>query len=364
MSILIPGVRPELLRNIETDFGTTIAEAIWRKILDNINWMNAQLPVGLVMFFYSDIRYAQTTLDNPGFIAAPGPSWKAMDGSVVNDPLSPLNGVTIPNLLNYFPKHAQDGQIGIIGGHPTVTIYHDHGSTGYTDTNEHNRTTDNNPEQRGPNVHNHGIFAEQWTIANIPLYFTLQPYIRIRNQSLSPGATTLSTDDATLKIDDDLSRFGSIMSKELAIAIRLALANLTKSFPVGEIAPIMTNLPGVSVDPNMWQECNLSEITNPFSQLRSLPGSPRFTPDLRDSFIRIPANPGLIGTIGGSHQLTGLYHNHSGLTGYYGTPEDADPSDGADNVSFSHAHSIPADLAAAYDMQPPYFTLKYFIKIQ
>ena len=169
------------------------------------------------------------------------------------------------------------------------------------------------------------------------------------------------------KLDEARGAFGDIVSQELAQAIRANLEAMALSFPLGEIAPIMTNIPGVSVDENIWQLCNGSEITNPNSPLRSLPGNPRYTPDLRDSFIRVAANPGLVGEHTGSHALTGLTHNHGGKTGYYETPEQADSSDdegAAENTTRRHRHSIDPQLTLAYDIQPPYFTVAFYMKIQ
>lgn len=167
------------------------------------------------------------------------------------------------------------------------------------------------------------------------------------------------------KLDDDLAKFGNILSWEFLRSLKTNIEALYASMPVGEIAPIMTNIPGVTVDPNIWQECNGSAITCPTSPLRGTASSPRYTPDMRDKYMKVPSSFGNIGQIGGSHTYSGFGHNHGGQTGAHDSPRGADWSgDGFFNVAASHRHPIAWDTGSSYNMEPRHYMLKFFMKIQ
>ena len=117
-----------------------------------------------------------------------------------------------------------------------------------------------------------------------------------------------------VEMDDDQGKFATIMSHELATLIQQNIAYLAASIPIGHIAPIMVNIPGVPTpDPNVWQLCDGSEITNPFSPLASVGINQRYTPDLRNKYPRCAlletTNPT------GGTQTYDAEHDHGGVTG-------------------------------------------------
>lgn len=171
---------------------------------------------------------------------------------------------------------------------------------------------------------------------------------------------------AVSPIDTDLADFGDILSQELATAIRSNIDALYGHFPIGEIAAIVGGIPGLNPpNPDIWQVCNGSEITNPASPLKSVPGQQRFTPNLTDRFIRFPAaNISEVNTTGGINERN-FEHDHQGFTEYSISPEGADrTTDGLQNTSQQHRHKISPALTQNFNLEPPYFVLKFYMKIQ
>jgi hypothetical protein len=167
---------------------------------------------------------------------------------------------------------------------------------------------------------------------------------------------------AFTNIDTDMAEFGDVVSQELADLFRTNADYLSKIIPVGHIVPIMTNIPGVETpDSNVWQECDGSEITNVNSPLRSTGGSSRYTPNMVDRYIKV-GTTAQSGNTGGSHSVS-FSHNHGGWTGDHESPADADPSTTLFNVAASHRHQILTDLAGPLNWEPPYFVVKFFMKI-
>lgn len=175
--INIPSLKPETLRDIEIDFGTSIASSIWRKVVDNYQWVEKSVPVGFILFFYGEITEADGTPKDP-----PNPDiWGYCDGSIINDPDSPLNGQALPNLIDLFPKGSDT--IGTLGGQSTIDISHSHGgATGATDdTTKPFFTADNGNDRREGSLHTHSMNTK-WPTDEpiIPKYFSVQPYMRYK----------------------------------------------------------------------------------------------------------------------------------------------------------------------------------------
>lgn len=175
--ITIPSVKPDLLFALETDFGTTIAATIWRQLKAQEQWLNAQLPLGLILYFYSSQTYA-----GGGGIAAPNACWRLCNGGTVTDPESPLYGAPVPSMMDIFPR---DGNaIGATGGSNTFTPpFHNHGgltsfNPDYDDGSKH---SDDHDEKPAGTNHRHAVdgqaFGAQLTM---PLYLDLQPYMRVK----------------------------------------------------------------------------------------------------------------------------------------------------------------------------------------
>jgi hypothetical protein len=169
---------------------------------------------------------------------------------------------------------------------------------------------------------------------------------------------------AVSNINDNMSDFGDIVSQELASQIKTSLDLIDKMLPIGWIGPIMVNMAGVSPNPDIWQLCDGSEITNVNSPLRSVPSIPRFTPNLTDRFIRMTTSLGVVGNSGGV-KVFNFAHDHGGRTGTFTTQEGVDSTkSGLTNTSFSHNHSISSSLPGDRQMEPPFIHIQYYMKIQ
>ena len=171
--ITIPVANPALLKTFEADFGTSIAQTLWQRIIDHLNWLNTALPVGSVLYFYASQTYA-----NGSQIAGPGPCWQLCDGAEITDPNSPLVGQFTPNMLGRFLKGSETPDQ--IGGSDTVNLAHNHGgATGAIFDGENNFNSGGDNEQGGPSFHNHTISTDLGVILRLPPYAELQPYMRI-----------------------------------------------------------------------------------------------------------------------------------------------------------------------------------------
>lgn len=107
--------------------------------------------------------------------------------------------------------------------------------------------------------------------------------------------------------------------------------------PVGTIAFININQAGGGPpDPNIWQECNGSEITNPNSPLRSIGVNQNFVPDLRDRYLRAAAST--FGNTQAGSQEHNLQHNHA--TGFPSSVGPGMEDKGDRNYRVPHTHSI------------------------
>ena len=62
----------------------------------------------------------------------PSDEWMVADGSVVNDPESPLNGESLPDLTNRFIMGVGSSDIGTTGGSNTQDLTHNHSIPGHT----------------------------------------------------------------------------------------------------------------------------------------------------------------------------------------------------------------------------------------
>jgi len=365
--ITVPEQQPSLFAAIEKDFGTTISASLWQKIALHMTWFNLNVPVGMVMFFHGSQRLADGT---PGtLITQPfAGSWQYADGSTVSNSESPVDGQTLPDLRDLFPKHSTT--IGTLGGSDTLDLEHFHANTvGFTDdkadfTARRSGIDDFLISHGGPHRHTIGPLDNIGSVSKIPPFRSVQGFIRI-DGSLT-GGPILPTDGTFQGVDDDSTVFGKLVSNELATAISDALDYLQKSIPIGMISPILTNITGVPTpDPNIWQVCDGSEITNINSPLRSVGGSSRFTPDLTDRFVRFVTNLGTVGQNFGANTTNAFVHNHTGFTADFLAPQLADTELNEDfNTLAAHRHSIGTDLPGPHNLEPAFHTLKWYIKIQ
>ena len=161
------------------------------------------------------------------------------------------------------------------------------------------------------------------------------------------------------------SDYGDVVSVELAEAMRKNIDFLRSVCAIGEIAPIMVNIPGVPTpNPNYWQECDGSEIINENSPLRSQGAIQRFTPNMIDRYILItPAGGQIAGQQGGYNSTYAFSHNHGGRTTWVDTNHDTDHSSRIQEAN-PHDHTISSDLNFPINVEPPHTTVKFYMRIQ
>lgn len=173
--IVIPTAKPLLLKALETDFGTTIARTIWKRIQEQEAWVNANVPIGIIIWFYASQTYA-----NSSPIASPNQAWQFCDGSLISNADSPLNGLNTPDLRGLFPKFVDtNGGIGTLGGIPSFSLNHNHG--GATQGASSCDGSGSNPggDHGSGGYHTHSIGGDLGTYNVLPPYIDLQPYVRI-----------------------------------------------------------------------------------------------------------------------------------------------------------------------------------------
>jgi hypothetical protein len=165
------------------------------------------------------------------------------------------------------------------------------------------------------------------------------------------------------QIDSVLGNFGAVHSRELAAQLRANADALYNLIAPGQVIPILVGIPGCPTpNPNLWQECDGSEITNTASPLRSLPGQPRYVPNMIDRFVRFTTSLGSVGQTGGNNAVD-FSHAHT-IDPTDPFPMTSEIDDKGVNDSIQHAHSIGFDLEDEVNVEPPYIILKFFMKIQ
>ena len=354
--MIIPNLKPDVLSKIESDFGTTIAKHLWTKVIQYQEWFNKSIPIGYIMPFYGAQEYA-----TGGLITGPDSSyWLWCDGQTVLNANSPLNGQLTPNLKEIFLK----GNVnpGLFGGQYSINLRHDHGGATGFETDNGSPIADNGIDHDNGTPHHHYI-APDWNTNEsvIPPYLETQFYLRIDGGIPFSGPSKETTFGTF--INSDLSKFGKILSQELATQLYQNINALDSIIPIGGIAPILINIAGVELpNNNIWQECDGSEIINENSPLRSTGGTVRTTPNLIDRYLRVPATFGLSGGYGGDNEKD-FKHNHSGHTGSH-----YNPSGDVDNGSIPegrpvHNHTISNDLSLI-NTEPPFYTVKFYQRIQ
>lgn len=355
MAIETPTARPDLIKQLEMDFGSSTAKSIWRKVMYWQLWTNRSLPIGAILGFFSSMTYANgDPLEEPN-----SAYWQWCDGSPITNAGSPLNGENTPDFKEKFLKG--NSTIGLLGGQSTINLQHNHGGyTGYTaDTNGSGGDFGSDAFQG--TVHRHAIAnALSTTESVIPPYHEIQYFMRVDGGANQLGPL-LETNLGEL-IGKDWTKYAKIFSQELATAIYNNNVWLNALIPVGMVIPIMTNIPGVaSPDPNIWQECDGAEITNENSPLRSFGGVQYFTPNLIDKYIRVPTSFGFAGLDGGVNAYD-FTHNHGGYTNLHEHPEGMDHSNSANRAKIYHNHTMESDLGLI-NMEPPFFTVRFFMRI-
>lgn len=366
MTIETTSLKPEIIKRIESDFGSTIAAFIWKKVLEHQLWTNRSIPIGSIMTFFGSQLLART---GPSDVIIPQPDasfWQWCDGAAITNANSPLLGANTPNFQEKFLKGLATA--GLFGGQSTINIQHNHGAITSSETDRSpEQIADDGSDHTNGGFHAHTV-ANSWPTAEsvIPPFIEMQYYLRIDG---GPGSSTPSAEDTISTsfgdlINDDLVKYAKILSQELATALHLNALLLDTIIPVGSVIPIMTNIAGVPlVDTNVFQECDGAEITNENSPLRSIGGEPRFVPNLIEHYIRVPSTFGLSGQTGGLND-NNFSHNHTGKTQIHENPEDVDPSNDAFMGKRTHFHNIEADFLNLVNVEPPFATVKFYMRIQ
>jgi hypothetical protein len=173
--IVIPQLKPPLLKDLEVNFGTSVANAIWKKMVAHQNYINANVPIGLIIHFFGSGVYPLAGT----FITEPDSNWQYCDGSVVTNTASPLFGENVPDLRGRFLKGA--ALAGVLGGASIFSLAHNHGGATGTVVDIDTSTVHT---QRGSDVnmyswHNHPIANDLGVFSKLPFYMELQPYMRI-----------------------------------------------------------------------------------------------------------------------------------------------------------------------------------------
>ena len=176
MSINVPNLKPNRIYANETDYGTSAASFIWKKMINNQNWVEKNIPIGFVLYFYASQVYP-----GGGVIAKPNPQiWVECDGRLISDARSPLNGQNAPDLTNWFLKGSS--AIGNTGGQNTVNLTHNHGGqTGVTDDRHPIDEADTGNDYNTGSPHTHSIGSNLTSSEPvIPPFVGLQMYMRYK----------------------------------------------------------------------------------------------------------------------------------------------------------------------------------------
>lgn len=170
--------------------------------------------------------------------------------------------------------------------------------------------------------------------------------------------------DIFTEILDSEVGFERPCSEEVKRKIAQDLNFLSQLALIGSITPLALNQPGVSSpEPTVHQLCDGSEITNATSPLRTMGIDMRFTPDMRNRYLR-GANAGTVlgNELGGAATLN-LAHAHGGFTGAFAHAILGE--EGNDNTvpANNHAHPISSDLSAMEPLEPAHQQIAYYLKI-
>lgn len=157
---------------LEKDFNTSVAEALWKKAIQTMNYIEKSYPVGMMLMFHA----TQSALPH----VPDSKYWKECDGSVVSNANSPLNGVTLPDLRDKFFRHPSSGDtVMTSGGVNSVNLAHSHGGVTGTVDNRQFGQEDGDDHQDVSTPHAHSISSDMGSVSTIPLYIALKIYIRI-----------------------------------------------------------------------------------------------------------------------------------------------------------------------------------------
>lgn len=168
-------------------------------------------------------------------------------------------------------------------------------------------------------------------------------------------------------IDENELSEGQPVTEETMRKLVQNINLLGKLAVVGSIRAIAVQTPGVPVpNPDQFQHCDGSPITNDFSPLRSTDGHERKTPKLNDKYIRgaqtTTENHDTGDLEPGKSATRDLSHTHN--TGFVcqGTQgEEGDERHGYDNRC--HNHGITTDLSEEDPIELAHVQTAFYLKI-
>ena len=174
--ITIPQLKPAAIKNMEVDFGTSIATGLWQRIAQQLNWIEKNMPIGMVIWFYDSMTYA----GGPNVPDPKATNWQFCDGSAITNPNSPMFGQNTPDLRGLYQKGSNIVAPFTLTGVPSINLSHNHGgSTGITCDLEGNNDTDDSDEKPAGNCHSHSVSGALGVYTLDPPHVELQPYMRI-----------------------------------------------------------------------------------------------------------------------------------------------------------------------------------------
>lgn len=154
-------------------------------------------------------------------------------------------------------------------------------------------------------------------------------------------------------------------NEELVAKIAANNNFLLDLIPIGTVIFFNNNQSqGASLDSQVWQICDGSEITNPLSPIRSLGIYNNFTPDLRNKYPR-GANDQIANNSGGSFNHNILHSHGTGVAGGGGAGMDEDSKGDVDQRhAVPHTHGIPNAFANPTVIEAPkYVYLNAYMKV-
>ncbi len=169
-------VKVEKFTTLQKDFGTTIAVSLWKKAVQNMNYIEKSYPIGMILFVHAT-QDALPHLPDSKY-------WQELDGSTISNADSPMNGVTLPDCRNHFFRHPATGEtVMTTGGANAVNLSHNHGGlSGLTDAREGLDLDDGggDPHRAEMSPHQHAIASGgSSSTSTIPQYIALKAFIRI-----------------------------------------------------------------------------------------------------------------------------------------------------------------------------------------
>ncbi len=159
------------LNDLQLDFGSALAEATFKTMGQDINYLIDSVPVGAIVAFA--VNLTGVSIPNANL-------YQLCDGSEIVHPDSPLRTIGLsvkftPDLRNRFLYGSDAAGQNAFGGSATTPV--DFGDPGSGSTGGLDPNSGGDPVTAGPwsNPHDHNF----GTIDNIPPYYTVAYYLKI-----------------------------------------------------------------------------------------------------------------------------------------------------------------------------------------